>query len=142
MTRLILIALSVSWSLSVPLLWAAPGSTDSSPLPAQRQNGYILGPEDTLLITARDVDEMPKSPVRVDLLGDIRLPLIGSVHAAGLTVPALEKVVTERLASLIVRPEVVINVAEFRSQPISILGAVRSPGVYQVQGRKTARGRQ
>src|SRR5690606_35035898 len=34
-------------------------------------------------------------------------------------------------------PHVAVNVVEFRSQPVSILGAVRSPGVHQLQGRKT-----
>src|SRR5215475_7914782 len=97
---------------------------------------YILGPEDMLTVVARDVEEMPKTPVRVDLQGNIRLPLIGSVHVAGLSVPAAEKVIAQRLDAYIVRPEVVISVAEFRSQPISVLGAVRSPGIFQVQGRK------
>jgi polysaccharide export outer membrane protein len=101
------------------------------------ESGYIVGPDDMLSISARDVDEISKSPVRIDLRGDIRLPLIGTVHAAGLTVPALERTLTDRLARYIVRPEVVVSVADFRSQPISIIGAVRNPGVYQVQGRKT-----
>jgi polysaccharide export outer membrane protein len=116
--------------------------TQTSAITAAKQSpradtNYILGPEDTLTVVARDVDEMPKTPVRVDLQGNIRLPLIGSVHVAGLTVPAAEKVITQRLDAYIVRPEVVISVADFRSQPVTVLGAVRSPGIFQVQGRKT-----
>src|SRR5437588_2346223 len=33
-------------------------------------------------------------------------------------------------------PDVSISISEFRSQPISILGAVQNPGVHQLQGRK------
>jgi polysaccharide export outer membrane protein len=34
-------------------------------------------------------------------------------------------------------PQVVVNVASFGSQPVSVLGAVRNPGIIQLQGRKT-----
>ena len=34
-------------------------------------------------------------------------------------------------------PDVVINVTEFSSQPVSILGAVTTPGIRQLAGRKT-----
>jgi polysaccharide export outer membrane protein len=34
-------------------------------------------------------------------------------------------------------PEVTVSVAEYRSHPVSVLGAVRNPGVYQVSGKKT-----
>lgn len=37
----------------------------------------------------------------------------------------------------IVEPEVSIFIVEFRSQPVSVIGSVRNPGVHQLQGRKT-----
>jgi len=41
------------------------------------------------------------------------------------------------LSKYIRHPQVVVNVVEVRSQPVSVLGAVNSPGVHQVQGHKT-----
>src|SRR5258705_12742086 len=41
------------------------------------------------------------------------------------------------LSTYIRHPQVIVDVAEVRSQPVSVLGAVNSPGVHQVQGHKT-----
>ena len=43
----------------------------------------------------------------------------------------------DRLKRLIVNPDVSVSVVESHSQPVSVLGAVKSPGVIQLQGRKT-----
>jgi polysaccharide export outer membrane protein len=42
-----------------------------------------------------------------------------------------------RLRSYINEPQVSVNIMEFRSQPVSVIGAVKNPGVHQLQGRKT-----
>src|SRR5439155_2699755 len=42
-----------------------------------------------------------------------------------------------RLSAYIREPEVAIQVVEFKSQPISILGAVRNPGVHYLRGPNT-----
>jgi len=59
------------------------------------------------------------------------------VRAAGLTVEQLEAELVSRLKAYIQKPEVAVSITEFRSQPVSVLGAVKSPGVHQLQGRKT-----
>src|SRR5207302_9130286 len=61
----------------------------------------------------------------------------GRVHAAGLTVEQLENAMVERLKAYLQQPTVTVGIAEFRSQPVSVLGAVGTPGVLQLQGRKT-----
>ena len=75
--------------------------------------------------------------VRVDHQGNIRLPLAGRIQASGLTVEKLEKEVADRLSEIMNNPEVSVSVAEYRSHPASVLGAVRNSGVYQSAGRKT-----
>jgi len=80
---------------------------------------------------------MPNKPVRIDGEGDIAVPLAGSVHVAGMTVQQTEQELNKALSKYIRHPQVVVNVAEVRSQPVSVLGAVNSPGVHQVQGHKT-----
>jgi len=119
-----------------------PPTSSAIEQPAVRDDGkqqmgdYVLGTGDTILIQARDVDEVPKTAVRIGLQGTIKLPLVGTVRAAGLTVSQLEDSLTREFGKYIVRPDVVIAITEFRSQPVSVLGAVRNPGVLQVQGRK------
>ena len=69
--------------------------------------------------------------------GNVTLPLIGRVEAGGLTVEQLETAVNTRLKKYVLDPQVSVMVAEFRSQPVSVFGAVTKPGVVQLRGRKT-----
>ena len=59
------------------------------------------------------------------------------MKAAGLTVEQLEKTLAERLSEYLTAPQVGVSVAEYRSQPVSVLGAVNKPGVYQLRGGRT-----
>jgi polysaccharide export outer membrane protein len=99
--------------------------------------GYVLGAGDQVTVHALDVDEFSDRPVRIELSGDLRLPLAGRIRASGLTVEQLEKEIAARLRTYVKEPQVSVSVSEFRSQPVSVLGAVASPGVHQLQGRKT-----
>jgi polysaccharide export outer membrane protein len=104
------------------------------------ERAYILGPEDAISVHVVDLPELDSKSVgviHVDRQGNIHLPLAGRVRVSGLTVEQLEKEVASRLKAVMNDPEVSVSVVEFRSHPVSVLGAVRSPGVYQVTGRKT-----
>lgn len=103
----------------------------------QIRSTYLLGPDDQLEISGPELTDLPNKPLRVDGEGDIQVPLAGTVHVAGLTVQQTEQKLDEVLSKYIKHPQVVVNVAEVRSQPVSVLGAVNSPGVHQVQGHKT-----
>lgn len=98
---------------------------------------YVMGPEDQLKIWALGVEEISDKPVRIDPSGDIDLPLLGRIHAAGLTVEELKTVLKQRLATQVRQPEVSVDIVEFGSQPVSVMGAVNHPGVLQLNGRKT-----
>jgi polysaccharide export outer membrane protein len=84
-----------------------------------------------------DADEINEKPVRIDGDGYIRLPLAGRIKAAGLTSEQLEHAIAENLRTYIKEPEVTIGVLEFHSQRVSVLGSVRSPGIHQLEGRRT-----
>jgi polysaccharide biosynthesis/export protein len=108
--------------------------------PPASGRGYVLGPDDGISVHVVDLAELDSKAlgiIRIDHQGNIRLPLAGRIQASGLTVEQLEKEIANRLASIMNDPEVTVSVAEFRSHPVSVLGAVRNPGVYQVTGRKT-----
>jgi len=137
-----LLALSLA---GVFLIAGAAAQSPSAAAPNQQQakcgsqirSTYLLGPDDQLEISGPELTDLSNKPVRIDGEGDIAVPLAGPVHVAGLTVQQTEQELGKVLSKYIRHPQVVVNVAEVRSQPVSVLGAVNSPGVHQVQGHKT-----
>jgi polysaccharide biosynthesis/export protein len=98
---------------------------------------YTLGPDDVLTLLVPDEEELSNKPLRVDLHGDINFPLIGKLHVSGLTVDAVESQINDRLHRYLHAPAAVVTISEYKSQPVSVLGSVTNPGVYQVAGRRT-----
>jgi polysaccharide export outer membrane protein len=115
---------------------ASPGATPVSPSPSAVA-GYVLGPDDVITLHVMDGEEFSDKPVRVDMAGYIRLPMIGRLRAGGLTADQLEAELKERLREYIRNPDVTVSITDFRSQPVSVIGSVKNPGVHQLQGRKT-----
>ena len=116
---------------------AAAPNQQQAKCDSQIRSTYLLGPDDQLEISGPELTDLTSKPVRIDGEGDIAVPLAGPVHVAGMTVQQTEQELDKVLSKYIRRPQVVVNVAEVRSQPVSVLGAVNSPGVHQVQGHKT-----
>jgi polysaccharide export outer membrane protein len=116
---------------------AIPPSAAGSTLSKAIRSTYILGADDQITVHALDAEEISEKPMRIDMSGYIRLPLVGRILAAGLTVEQLENEIAARLRKYIKEPDVAVSVLEFRSQPISVIGSVKAPGVYQLQGHKT-----
>jgi polysaccharide biosynthesis/export protein len=102
-----------------------------------RSGAVPLGPFDIVTIHVTDAEELSDKPYRIDPEGNLRLPVVGQVHAAGLTVSQLESELRTRLKTLIRNPDVSVSVVEFQSQPVSVIGCVQKPGILQLQGRKT-----
>jgi polysaccharide export outer membrane protein len=100
---------------------------------------YLLGPDDQLDISEPELPELAAAnkPTRIDGDGDIDVPLVGRVHVSGMTVQQVEQELNKVLSAYVLHPHVAVSVAEVRSQPVSILGAVNAPGVHQVRGQKT-----
>jgi polysaccharide biosynthesis/export protein len=96
-----------------------------------------LGPNDVIQVHAVEAEEISDKPIRIGSDGYINLPLVGRLKAAGLTVEELQTEMVQRLKRLIVEPDVTVSLAETHSQPVSVVGAVKNPGVIQLQGQKT-----
>jgi polysaccharide export outer membrane protein len=110
--------------------------SNSATLPAGPQD-YRIGFDDVLDVSVFEAQELNRE-VRVSSAGEISLPLLDSVHVAGLTPRELELVVQELLRRKYMKdPHVSVFVREMQSHPVSVLGAVRRPGVFQVRGSKT-----
>jgi polysaccharide biosynthesis/export protein len=100
-------------------------------------SAYTLGPDDSIAVRAVLVPEFPGAPIRIEGDGSINLPLVGRIQAGGLTATQLEKAIAGRLADLLNNPQVSVDVVEQRSQPVSVLGAVKNPGVHQLRRAST-----
>jgi polysaccharide export outer membrane protein len=97
---------------------------------------YLLGAQDQLAIRIVNMEETPTAPMRIDPAGNIDLPLIGPVHAAGLTISELRTQIKEKYRKYVLDPVVNITVVEFHSQPVTVVGSVNLPGVHQIEGPK------
>jgi polysaccharide biosynthesis/export protein len=76
---------------------------------------------------------------RVNLKGDILLPLAGTLHVAGMTLAEITEAVSQRYkdAKILVAPEVTVFVAESTRRTITITGEVRVPGVFPIAAPRT-----
>jgi polysaccharide export outer membrane protein len=97
---------------------------------------YMIGPEDVLYIHVWREDALSRTvPVRMD--GNISLPLIHEIKAAGLTPIQLEEAIAERLKGFYENPNVSVTVIETNSFKVYISGEVRTPGVYRLRSETT-----
>lgn len=111
-------------------------SGDQAP-PLAVQHEYRIGSDDMLQISVFEAPELSRS-VRVTANGEIFLPLLGGVQAAGLTARELELVLEVLLRRTYMKdPHVGVFVSDVQSHPVSVFGAVRKPGVFQIRGPKT-----
>jgi polysaccharide export outer membrane protein len=103
----------------------------------QSVSGYVLGPDDEIVIRVTDAPEISERPFLIGTNGDISVPMIGRVKAGGLTVEQLEVELSDRLKEFIQDPQISVTVTAFRSQVVSVFGAVTKPGTVQLRGPQT-----
>ena len=120
--------------------------------------GYRIGPDDLLEISIPDLtDALPyrntmpsgtlspavagvepapsfREGVRVSALGDITVPQLGAVPAAGMTARGLERDIATRLrrAAILHHPEVTVTVLEHRSHVVAVVGSLQRPGLFPI----------
>jgi polysaccharide export outer membrane protein len=98
---------------------------------------YKLGPGDKVAVTLPDLKEITISPSYIAPDGSLELPYAGRLEANGLTTQELARLIETNLEKVARNPHVVVEVTEYGSQPVSVLGAVEKPGVHQLRGGKT-----
>src|ERR1700719_3297258 len=112
------------------------GSAASRPTPA---HDYVIGNGDLLTIQVFDVQELSRD-VRVSQTGTIGIPLVPvRLHVNGLTELQAELKIAEVLEAngLVSHPQVSVVVKERKSKPITVVGAVAHPMVYQADRQVT-----
>src|SRR5690242_7819357 len=94
---------------------------------------YVIGSGDLLGIYVFDVEELSRE-VRVSQTGTIGIPLLPvRLHVAGLTEMQVEQKIAEMLEAngLVTHADVSVSVKEHKSKPITVVGAVSHPMVYE-----------
>lgn len=108
------------------------------PGPPVSLDAYRIGPADKLSVTVFQVEDLSLEEVFVDTGGNIDMPLLGSVRAAGLTSTELSTELERMLGSRYLRnPDISVSVIESAGQKVTVDGAVTKPGVYKMVGRTT-----
>jgi polysaccharide export outer membrane protein len=122
---------------------AKPPELPPAPKPAETQAktpvpaDYVLGPDDQVALLSPGAEELNAKTLRIEGNGMLSVPLIGVVKASGLTANELGSEIATKLKRYYKNPEVVVSVSEYRSQSVSVIGMVGTPGVHQLQGKKT-----
>ena len=98
---------------------------------AQQSEAYRLAAGDRVAISVFGEPDLSIS-VTLDDDGLMRYPFLGEIEVTGLTVPELERVITDGLrGDYLINPEVTVRIDEYR--PFFLKGEVNRPGSYEYQ---------
>src|SRR5262245_5905120 len=129
--------LRAGWAILAMMMWIpgcaffSPGDRSGISSEAEKEQSYILGPEDVLTISVWKDEHLTKEcVVRPD--GMVSFPLVGDVQAAGRTVEDVRLDITKRLTRFIPNAQVSVSVTKLLSYKIYVVGRVAKPGEYMV----------
>ena len=115
---------------------ASDGPEFVNPSPADLKPGdlsYRFAPGDVLKVQIPSLMQTGQTEIAervVNQTGDIQLPVINKVQAAGLTTEQLQKNIEEKLQGIIKNPKAFVSLQEGRAFQFRILGSVDQPGLY------------
>lgn len=106
-------------------------------MPAAIGLDYRIAPNDLIEMEVFGVSEL-KRTVRVNAVGAIALPLIGTLQVAGLTPADAEALIAIKYGQKYLQdPQVSLFIKEFTTQRITVDGAVVKPGIFPLTGQIT-----
>jgi len=112
-------------------------ATILSSIPGDALGEYLIGPDDLLSISVLESAELTRD-VRVAADGTIGLPMLAEhVHVAGLSLAQAEALLKKKYqeGGILNDPNITISLKELESKPVTVIGSVRQPGVFQVSGQ-------
>lgn len=132
------IALAGCASTPEPVIGAASTQTISSlgqdDYAVTASRTYLLRPSDRISVSVFREPEFSLEAVQIGVEGNVSVPLLGSIPAAGMTAKAFEEDMETRLGQVGLKsPMVSINIVEYASHLVTVDGSVNTPGVYQFQ---------
>ena len=132
-------ALCVSFliSLLAGTLSAQPPKRDEGITGAPSAEVGVLGGGDEITLRDSNMEELNAKVFQVGEDGTIGLPIIGRVQVAGLTVAEFERSLNNKFKVYVKEPKTTVASVQYRSRPVSVIGAVTNPGVYQITAPRT-----
>lgn len=108
----------------------------------KRNQDYLVGPEDLLEISIFEWElreETKTSVFRVSETGFISIPVVGLVNVGGQSIANVRKKIedTFRTGGFIQVPRVSVDIREFRSKKVAVVGAVKNAGTYTLRQNVT-----
>jgi len=109
---------------------SVPAQQPGSSAPAGANPSYRIMIRDQVQITVFDEADLSTAQ-RVDGKGQLRVPLLGNVKLSGFTIRDAEEMLEKRFieGEFLKEPMVTLKIVEYATREVSVLGAVRSPGV-------------
>jgi polysaccharide export outer membrane protein len=99
-----------------------------------RPDIYLLRPTDRISVSVFREPDLSMETLRIGVEGNVSMPMLGSIPAAGMTAKQFEQDLTRRFAAQGLKsPMVSVNVTDFASHMVTVEGAVEKPGVYSFQ---------
>lgn len=105
-------------------------------------SGYILGPDDEVIITVYGYSEK-RYVLKVNEQGNIYIPNVGPIAVNGLSLEEAENTIRSRLASTIYRAirsgqtKVQVSLGQIKSIRVTVIGQAKKPGTYTVSSLTT-----
>jgi len=94
--------------------------------------GYVLSPNDQIAVDVFGEEDL-RTNARLNGEGNLSLPLLGSVHLAGLTLPQAAARLTEMYGSdYLVNPRLNVILVAYAARRFTVLGQVNRPGSYEM----------
>ncbi len=114
---------------------ASAQTVDGSKVPDLiASENYKIGPGDVIDVIVSKNDTLTRTGARVSDRGTIQLPMLEEdVPAACMTERQFADLIKEKYKRYLVNPFVTVAVREFNANPVALIGAVHSPGRFQVQ---------
>lgn len=100
---------------------------------------YIVGPNDSIMVTVSGAPEYSSGSSgstgtlrgsRVDGNGNIQMPTLGLVKVDGMTLSQIRDHIQDLLKQYIKKPSVVVEITEYKSYPLYILGQFKNTGIF------------
>jgi polysaccharide biosynthesis/export protein len=102
---------------------------------------YIVGPNDSIVVTVINAPEYSSGSSgggsnntqrgsRVDGNGNIQMPTLGLVKVSGMTLSQIRDHIQDLLKQYIKKPSVVVEITEYKSYPLYILGQFKNTGIF------------
>jgi polysaccharide export outer membrane protein len=107
----------------------------TSPVLVSPDQDYRIGPNDVIDVQIENAPELSRT-FRVTAAGTFLMPYLGRITAVRKTPEELSQWIADRLRGDYLKdPKVTVGVKEYNSRSFFIQGAVKTPGVYQIEGR-------